>query len=108
MRIGPTAEQPRPDTPKPMTMKQLKFVLLTLVFPLLLSCSNDTLDSPEGAGGTSKKNVTHINGTDIAPETTLRSDLRRGERGRNSRCRCQRWLRLHDDRCERRLPAGAR
>ncbi len=45
MRIGPTAEQPRPDTPKPMTMKQLKFVLLTLVFPLLLSCSNDTLDS---------------------------------------------------------------
>ena len=52
MRIGPTAEQPRPDTPKPMTMKQLKFVLLTLVFPLLLSCSNDTLDSPEGAGGT--------------------------------------------------------
>ena len=71
MRIGPTAEQPRPDTPKPMTMKQLKFVLLTLVFPLLLSCSNDTLDSPEGAGGTSKKNVTHINGTDIAPETTL-------------------------------------
>ena len=52
-------------------MIERKYVLLALLFPLLLACSDNNPGSPEGVGGNDKKNVTYINGTHIDPETTL-------------------------------------
>lgn len=52
-------------------MIERKYVLLALLFPLLLACSDNNPGSPTGVGGNDKKNVTYINGTHIDPETTL-------------------------------------